>query len=919
MVGAVKLPVLNPNEFELWKMRIELFVEGVGTPYPPTTVEEKLARNNELKARGTLLIALPNEHQLKFNFYKTSKSLIEAIKKIFGGNKESKKVQKTLLKQLYKNFNRTSSEGLDQIYDRLQKLISQLEIHGETISQKDLNIKLLRSLPSGWKTHTLIWRNKLDLKTLSMDDLYKNLKIYEAEVMGSSSTTQNTQNVAFMSSNNTDSTNKAVNTAHGASAANSKTNASNLPNVDSLSDAVIYSFFASQFNSSQLDNEELKQINPDYLEDIDLKWQMPMLNMRARRFQQKIGIKSREDKDEIETESKQIKPRFAKEKFVKSTEHVKSLRKSVNQEESNRQTKYPRKTSQSPIGKFEGKADEGFLVRYFVNSKAFRVFNSRTKKVEENLHIKFLENKSNVAGKGPEWLFDIDSLTKSMNYEPITVGNQTHDDAGIKINVNVGQAGQEESSDYEYILLPLLPSHLPLSLSTQSSDDKDADEVPGKGNKGVSKGSEIDYQESLNINIVGSNDQSMPTLEETGIFDDVYNDREVGAEADTNNLELSTVVSPIPTTRVHKDHPKEQITGYLNLVWTLVDLPNGKRAIGTRWVFRNKKDEREIVVINKARLVAQGYTQEEGIDYDEMDVKSTFLYGTIEEEVYVCQPLSFEDPHFPNKVYKAKKPYMVFIKLLEPADAQEIPNEFYKETYFLLRITASTPMEPNKALIKDAEAEDVDVHLYRLMIGLLMYLTASRPDIMFSIYAYARFQVTPKTSHLHAMKRIFRYLKGQSKLGLWYPKDSPFDLEAFPDSYYAGASLEKKSTIGEMGFMMNLEFKLVVGKILVQNGCLDWIATVAKNEIQAKQSSMDGFGKTVNKDVQLQALIDGKKVTVNEASIRRNLRLDDAEGTTVLPNAVIFEELARMGAMASAIIWLANNQKFNFPSISLKA
>ncbi|GJZ44337.1 ribonuclease H-like domain-containing protein [Tanacetum coccineum] len=310
MVAAAKLLVLNPGEFELWKMRIEQYflmtdyalwevivngdspppkrtVDGVEQTYPPTTAEEKLARKNELKARGTLLMALPNEHQLKFNSYKNAKSLMEAIEKRFGGNKESKKTQKTLLKQQYENFIGSSSEGLDQTYDRLQKLISQLEILGETISQEDMNLKLLRSLPSEWKTHTLIWRNKPDLETLSMDDLYNNLKIYEAEVMGSSSTSQNTQNIAFVSSNITGSTNEAVKTAHGVSAANSKDNASTLPNVDSLSDVVIYSFFASQSNSSQLDNEDLKQIDPDDLEEMDLKWQMAMLTMRARRFLKK--------------------------------------------------------------------------------------------------------------------------------------------------------------------------------------------------------------------------------------------------------------------------------------------------------------------------------------------------------------------------------------------------------------------------------------------------------------------------------------------------------------------------------------------------------------------------------------------------------------------------------------------------------
>nr|GEY34881.1 putative ribonuclease H-like domain-containing protein [Tanacetum cinerariifolium] len=114
---------------------------------------------------------------------------------------------------------------------------------------------------------------------------------------------------------------------------------------------------------------------------------------------------------------------------------------------------------------------------------------------------------------------------------------------------------------------------------------------------------------------------------------------------------------------------------------------------------------------------------------------------------------------------------------------------------------ASTPIETNKSLLKDKEAENVDVYLYRSMIGSLMYLTAYRPDIMFVVFVCARFQVTPNVSHLHAMKRIFRYLKGRPKLGLWYPRDSPFDLEAFSDSYYVGASLDRKSTTGGCQFL----------------------------------------------------------------------------------------------------------------------
>ncbi|GJY11646.1 hypothetical protein Tco_0380955, partial [Tanacetum coccineum] len=141
------------------------------------------------------------------------------------------------------------------------------------------------------------------------------------------------------------------------------------------------------------------------------------------------------------------------------------------------------------------------------------------------------------------------------------------------------------------------------------------------------------------------------------------------------------------------------------------------------------------------------------------------------------------------------------IKPFLPYDAQEIPDEFYRGAYFLLRVAASTLMETNKALLKDKEATDVDVHLYISMIGSLMYLIDSRPDIMFVVCACAWFQVTPKTSHLHAVKRIFRYLKGYPKLGLWYLRDSPFDLETFSDSDYAGASLDRKSTIGGCQFL----------------------------------------------------------------------------------------------------------------------
>ncbi|GKC50768.1 hypothetical protein Tco_1073513 [Tanacetum coccineum] len=181
---------------------------------------------------------------------------------------------------------------LDQTFDRLQKLVSQLELLGETISQEDVNQKLLRSLSSEWNTHAVVWRNKAELETMSMDDLYNNLKVYEQEVKGMSSSSLSTQNMAFVSSsnNNSGSSNKVVNiaqtvnTGYGVSTASTQVNIANSSNVDNLSDAVIYAFLASQPNIPQLVTEDLQQIHPYDIEEMDLRWQMAMLTMRARRF-----------------------------------------------------------------------------------------------------------------------------------------------------------------------------------------------------------------------------------------------------------------------------------------------------------------------------------------------------------------------------------------------------------------------------------------------------------------------------------------------------------------------------------------------------------------------------------------------------------------------------------------------------------
>ncbi|GKB25284.1 retrovirus-related pol polyprotein from transposon TNT 1-94, partial [Tanacetum coccineum] len=386
--------------------------------------------------------------------------------------------------------------------------------------------------------------------------------------------------------------------------------------------------------------------------------------------------------------------------------------------------KTPYELFRDKLGIVEGKSDEGFFVGYSLSSKAFRVYNIRTRKVQENLHVGFLENKPMLEGSGPKWLFDIDSLTQSMNYCARVVAGSSF-----------------------------------LFLQDDGFDENQVNTASPQVN-------------------TGSGDLSTATPED-------------------NKL--------------------------------------------------NKKDERGIVVRNKARLVAQGHTQEEGIDYDEvfapvarieairiflayasfmgftvyqMDVKSAFLYGQIEEEVYVCQPPGFEDPDHPDKVYKVVKAlyglhqaprawydtlatYLLsngfqrgkidqtlFIKshkghilLVQIYVQQKKKGIFISQDKYVHEIlkkfnytdvkSASTPTDLERPLVKDADADDVDEHLYRSMIGSLMYLTASRPDIMFAVCACARFQ------------------------------DSPLELVAYTDSDYAGATLDRKSTTGGCQFLGN--------------------------------------------------------------------------------------------------------------------
>ncbi|GJT26051.1 retrovirus-related pol polyprotein from transposon TNT 1-94 [Tanacetum coccineum] len=696
------------------------------------------------------------------------------------------------------------------------------------------------------------------------------------------------------------------------------------------------------------------------------------------------------------------------------------------------------------LGKFDGKADEGFFVGYSLNSKAFRVFNSRTRIVEENLHIRFSESTPNVVGSGPDWLFDIDALTRTVNYKPIVACTQSNSfvdpkssqddgskpssddenkvdedsrkdsesidqekDDNVNSTNNVNAASTNEVNvvggktlNFQMIQICLLYTTIQVSPipTIRIHKDHPLNQVIGdlqsttqtrnmsknleehrrtqKGNSCI-KGSKLDRgyaRKAFTIQVTRSFDFGGFTKWKKGyrieairlflayasfkdfvvyhidvksaflygkIKEEVYvcqllefedpdfPDRVYKVEkalyglhqalrawckgdillvqvyvddiifGSTTNELFKTTSTPIETQKpLLKDEDGEKVDVHMyrsmrgiweepkKVIHALKD-PSWIEAMQEDLLqFKNKKDERGIVIRNKVRLVAQGYIQEEGIDYDEffatvarieaiklflayasfkdfvvyqMDVKSAFLYRKIKEEVYVCQPPGFEDPDFPDKVYKVEKALFTEVK------------------------TASTPMEIQNPLLKDKDGEEVDVHMYRSMIGSLMYLTSSIPDIMFAVCACARYQVNPKVSHLQAVKRIFRLISWQCK----------------------------KQTV-------------------VAN-------SITKAEYVAASSCLDG-----------------KKIIITESIVRRDLQLEDAEGVDCLPNATIFEQLTLMGyekisqkltfykaffslhwkflihtilqclsykttawtefssTMASAIICLATNQKFNF-------
>ncbi|GJS38382.1 putative ribonuclease H-like domain-containing protein [Tanacetum coccineum] len=450
-------------------------------------------------------------------------------------------------------------------------------------------------------------------------------------------------------------------------------------------------------------------------------------------------------------------------------------------------------------GKFDGKVDEGYFVTYSMVSKAMRVFNKRIKIVEDTLNIRFLENTTNVKGNGPDWLFDVDSLSISMNYVPIDAGNKTNGIARIIDNIVAGpkdcegdagmkltKVDENKASDKSRKHDQEARSYTPVSTVEPSFNTVVPSTLVNTAGPFVS--TVIGYEEQLFERFSPfKNAFTLPhipnvsSMDNTGIFGNAYDDEDLEEEVDINNVISSYLVLGTSFTKFHKDHPEDQVIGSLKTL---------------------------------------DHTQEEGIDYDEVfapvartesirlflayasdkDNKHLFGRGQIDKTLFIKRhkdDILLVQVYVDDIIFGSTKKQMsnefetlmhdkfqmssmgelsFFLGLQVKQKSDEIfisqdkyVAEILKKFDFVSVKTASTPMETNKALIKDEEAEDVDVHLYRFLIGSLMYLTASRPDIMFAVCACAR--------------------------------DSPFDLEAFSDSDYAGASLDRKSTTGGCQFL----------------------------------------------------------------------------------------------------------------------
>ncbi|GKB14204.1 putative ribonuclease H-like domain-containing protein [Tanacetum coccineum] len=652
---AIVLPEINADHFEIKTNLLQLVQAN---PFHSLENENPHARINSFK-RITSTLRFRNVPNDVIKLMMFPYSLEGAAKTCFGLSLD--------LTPFVGNLKLKENLDLCYVWD---KTLEELNLSHLVLPKEEF---ILPSLVSTARVEVSTARTRSEL-----DDLYNNFKIVEQEVKGtaSSSSSSSSQNVAFVSSSS--STNE-VNTAYGVSTANTQVSPASTQSYEEVpKDMALMAFLDSEpkFDgygpktsksvSKDTSNEVRESPDASLVEELVSNDKHMTCNMSyLSDFKEfdggyvTFGGGAKGGRITGKGTLKTGKLDFEDVYFVKelqfnlfSVSQISDKKNSVLftdigcfvlspdfklADESQVLLKVPRKKNMYSVDikniipkesltclVAKATLDESMLWHRRLGHVNFKTIN---KLVKDNL----------VKGDGPKWLFDIDVLTESMNYVPVVAGTNSNDFVGTKESIGACQSNKETRSSQDYILMPLWKDG---SLFDSSSKNANNDEPQPS-------------------NDVGKKDEEGVGIEEPK--------KVIQALKDPSWIEAMQ---------------KELLQFKLQQVWTLVDLPYSKRAIGTKWVYRNKKDERGIVIRNKARLVAQGYTQKEGINYDkvfalvarieairlflacasfkdfvvyQMDLKSAFLYGKIKEEVYVCQPLGFEDPEFPNKVYKVEK------------------------------------------------------------------------------------------------------------------------------------------------------------------------------------------------------------------------------------------------------------------------
>ncbi|GJT13375.1 putative ribonuclease H-like domain-containing protein [Tanacetum coccineum] len=720
------------------------------TEMPITTAEEKAQRRLEVKARSTLMMGIPNEHQLKFNSIKDAKKLLEAVEKRFGRNAATRKTL-NLLNQQYENFTAPSSKMLDQTFDRLQKLVSQLELLDEKLSQEDVNQKLLRSLSPEWNTHAVVWRNKADLDTKSMDDLYNNLKVYEPEVKGMSSSSSSTQNMDFVSSlnNNTSSTNGAVNTTQAVNNAHGVSTAS---------------------------TQDLQQIHPDDMKEMGLRWKMAMLTMRARRFlkntRRKLTVNGNEtigfDKSKVECYNCHKRGHFARECRAprnQDNKNKESLRRSVPMETSTSTAL----VSCDGLGGYDwsDQAEEQpnyQLMAFSSSSPDSEVSNDSIclKSCLETVELLKSQNDQLLKDlKKSELMVLADNCKKGLGYEnynavpPPYTGNFMPPTPDL-VHQSTDDFAQDHPQD-------LKSSHND-GFKPSSDDGKKVDEDPRKDSECKDQEKKDNVNSTNNVNTVSSTVNVDGTNKIDSIFDFTRDDEDDGVVADMNNLDTTIQVSPNPTTRIHKDHPFDQVIKDLQSATQTRKMSKNLEEHGKNpksGFQRGKIDKTLFIKRHKGDIVlVQVYVDD-------------IIFGSTKKELCIAFEKLMNEKLLVSSM--GELTFFLGLQVKQKKDGIFISQDIYvakilKKFGFTEVKTASTPMETQKPLLKDEDGEEVDVPMYRLMIGSLMYLTSSRHDIMFALGLEVynrRFQILGCRLISWQCKKQIVVANSTKKLNMW--------------------------------------------------------------------------------------------------------------------------------------------------------